>query len=509
MKTAKTLWIGAAIVPVALVVLFVAGASWPNPEATAVRTVGPVAILDTTIVDVERRRTVPHRTILVESGRIVAVGPADLSIPPGALRIDGRGKFVMPALWDMHTHVYAIAPLLDLPLAIAYGVTNVRDMQGCPKPDDPFIACAGQKQRWTGEAIEGRRVAPRVMQTTSFMANGPSILERIPGLPRSFGARTEAEGRELVRHHAAEGIRAIKVYDRLPRAAYLGIVAEAKRLGLDVVGHLPHEVSAIEAAEAGQKSIEHARFLLRESFSGAGASRDAAASGDYRSNWRRILDEHDPKMAAAIFEAMARNGTWYVPTHLTRWVDAYAEDERVRRDPLLKYLHPLLQRQWLEDVDETIAEDPSPQGRKTRREIYEKGLQLTGAAHRAGVKILAGTDYIVSGPDLHRELQQLVAAGLTPSAALESATINPALYFGLQRDYGSVAAGKVADLIILDADPLEDIRNTEKIDTVIFNGNVYDRAAREQIQELVRRRARSWTVGCRILWRFVKNPVSY
>ncbi len=222
-----------------------------------------------------------------------------------------------------------------------------------------------------------------------------------------------------------------------------------------------------------------------------------------------MLDEHDAQMAQAIFAAMRQHGTWYVPTHLTRWADAYADDPSVREDPLLRYLHPLMKWQWLEDLDDTLAEDPSPAARQTYREFHQKGLALTGAAHRAGVRVLAGTDYAVAGAYLHRELEQLVAAGLTPAQALHAATLAPAEYFGLAGQQGSVAVGKTADLLLLGGNPLEDIRHTQRIDAVIFNGNVYERADLDRVSNHVQRQTRSWTVACKILWRFIKNPAAY
>lgn len=489
--------------------LFGLGVLWPLPEAAPVVSRRPIALVGATLVDLERGIPVPGRTVLVADGRIAAVGPdGALNLPSSALRIDARGRFLVPALWDMHAHLYAVSPLLDLPLYIAYGVTHVRDMQGCPSSRDPFIACATEKRRWSREAEAGRRVGPRVVSTTSFMADGPGMLERLSSVPRHFGTATPAEARTFVRRQAARGVDAIKVYDRLPRAAYFPLVEEARRLGLDVVGHRPYEVSAVEAAAAGQKSFEHARLFLHESFAGSESLRVAAAAGAWREDRRRMVDEHDPEMARALFAAMAQHGTWYVPTHLTRWVDAYADHPAVREDTLLRYLHPLLKRQWLEDLDATVAEDPSPEGRTAFRDFHRKGLELTGAAHRAGVKILTGTDFIVAGADVHRELELLVAAGLAPLDALRTATQNPAEYMGMERRYG-LAPGNVADLIVLDADPLHDIRNTRRIHAVLFNGNLYDRAALDGLQAVVRERARSWSVGCKILWRFLKRPVSY
>ena len=492
------------------VALFVAGVLWPLPAAVPVTTRHPIAFVGVSVFDVESGIATPGRTVVVERGRITAVSPAgDVVLPAGTERVVAEGLFLMPALWDMHTHVYAVSPLLDMPLYIAYGVTNVRDMQGCPTPNDPFIACAADKRRWTEEAERGERVGPRILESTSFMANGPGMLDRLSGVPAFFGTATADDAREFVHHHKAQGVDAIKVYDRLPREAYFAIVAEAKQQGLEVVGHRPLGVSAVEAAAAGQKSIEHARLFLQEAYPGSAALRAAAESGRYREDRRRMVDEHDPAMAQEIFAAMVEHDTWYVPTHLTRWVDAYAAEPSVREDTLLRYLHPLMKWQWLEDVDATIAQDSGAAARKAYRDFYTKGLELTGAAHRAGVKILAGTDYIVAGIDLHRELEQLVAAGLSPAEALRTATTHPARYMGLAHEYGTVETGKVADLLLLEANPLDDIRNTRRIRAVVFNGNLYDRAALDGLRATVRARARSWSVGCKILWRFLRNPVSY
>ena len=222
-----------------------------------------------------------------------------------------------------------------------------------------------------------------------------------------------------------------------------------------------------------------------------------------------MLAEHDSMMAREIFGVFSEHGTWYVPTHLTRWSDAYADDARVRDDPLLAYLHPLMRWQWTEDLDATVAAAPSPEARQTYREFYRKGLELTGAAHRAGVPILVGTDYVIAGADVHRELGNLVEAGLTPAEALRAATLDPARYVGRETDFGTVEAGKVADLVLLDADPLADVANTQRIRAVVFSGDVYDRAALDAIQAVVRQRARSWSVGAKILWRFVRSPASY
>ena len=495
MKLLKRALVVLLAIVAAVVLLFAMGVLWPQERLVPPPRTEAFAIVNVNVVDVRAGTILPGRTVVVENGRIRFSGTA-------ARRIDGRGLYLMPALWDMHTHVFAVSPLLDLPLYVAYGVTNVRDMQGCPTPDDPFVACPEDKRRWTAEAVAGQRIGPRIVATTSWMAAGPGMVKRLKNVPPYFDTATPEQARQFVRHFAGK-VEAIKVYDRLPRDSYFALVDEARRLKMDVVGHRPYAVSAVEAA-AHQKSIEHARFILHESYPGRVELRKTG-----REDRARILAEHDPRLAEEIFAAMRQHGTWYVPTHLTRWADAYADDARVRQDPLLRYLHPLMKRQWLEDIDETVAEDPSPAGREMYRRFYAKGLELTGAAHRAGVKVLAGTDYIAAGADLHRELQQLAMAGLAPADVLRAATLHPAEYFGLQSQYGTVEEGKVADLLLLTANPLQDVRNTQRIHAVVFNGTLYDRAALDGISSYVERQARSWSAGCKIVWRFLKNPGGY
>lgn len=489
-------------------VIFAVLVAWPASEASAEKPLAAIAIVNASIVDIRAGRLVRDQSVVVSGDRITAVGPAHLvEVPPGARIINGRGTFVMPALWDMHTHVYAVSPLLDMPLYIAYGVTNVRDLQGCPAQGDPFIACHEDKKRWTAEAVAGVRVGPRIFETSSFMANGPGMADRLGKVPRFFDVANADQARRFVRYFVGRA-DTIKVYDGIPREAYFALVDEASRADMAVVGHKPRAISAVEAAKH-QRSIEHARFLLHESFDGADALRASAGTPAWKEDRRAMVDRHDPVAAARIFKAMRRHGTYYVPTHLTRWSDAYADSPQVREDPALEYLHPLMKMQWLEDVNALIAADPGPQAREAYIDFYEKGLELTGQAHDAGVRIMVGTDYIAPGLDVHRELEQLVKAGLSPQEALAAATIVPAGYARMSDKYGDIVVGKVADLIVLGADPLADIRNTRSIEAVVFNGALYDQQAIAGLKDQVKANARSWSAGAKILWRFILNPANY
>lgn len=502
----RLLALPAAAVAVAIAA-FVLAVAWPEPQL-AVPQASDFAIRGVAIVDVEAGALRSGRTVVVRDGRIVSTA-ADgaVTLPPGLAVIDGGGLFAMPGLWDMHAHLYAVAPLLDLPLHVAHGVLNVRDMMGCPVEGDPFIACARDKRRWSAEAVAGLRVAPRLVETSSFMANGPGMAERIDGVPDYFDVADPAQARAFVRHFAG-AVDTIKVYDRIPREAYLALSAEARRRGLPLVGHRPHAVDAVEAARH-QRSLEHARFLIHESFDGAPALRALAGTPAWREDRRAMVDRHDPVRAGAILDAMREAGTYYVPTHLTRWADAWAGHAEVREDPHLRYVHPLLQWQWREDLDATLAEDPGAEARRAYRDFHALGLSLTRRAHEAGVEVMVGTDYLVPGVDVHRELAMFVEAGLTPAQALRAATVVPARYAGRSDAYGTVADGKVADLVLLEADPLQDIRNTRRIRAVVFGGALYDREMLDRIDAHVARNARSWRIGAKIVWRFLRQPAAY
>ena len=494
---------------IAFVLLMAATAvMWPLSSLVPEKPRGPVAITGVTIVDVRQGRLIPNQTVVTDGPYITAVGNEHaVVVPASATRLDGRGRFLMPALWDMHAHVYAVSPMTDLSLYIAYGVTNVRDLQGCPARDDPFIACYEDKQRWSREADAGTRIAPRIVEASSFMANGPGMVARLKVVPDYFDTATPEQARQFVRHFVGRA-DSIKVYDNIPREAYFALVDEARRHGLPVVGHKPRSVSAAEAAMR-QRSLEHARFLLQDSFDGAEELRAKAGTPGWTENRRAMVDRHDPAKAQEIFRTMRDHGAFYVPTHLTRWSDAYADQAVVRDDPALRYLHPLMKMQWQEDLDELLHRAPTPADRQGYVDFYRKGLELTRQAQASGVKIMVGTDYIVAGLDVHRELEQLVLAGLTPQQALQAAITTPADYAHAAVRFGDVAPGKIADLMLLTRNPLVDIRNTQAIEAVLFNGNVYGAASIERIKRHVRANAGSWTIGAKMIWRFIRNPANY
>jgi hypothetical protein len=273
---------------------------------------------------------------------------------------------------------------------------------------------------------------------------------------------------------------------------------------------VPFGVSIIEAAQAGQRSMDHAYRIVWDCYPGAAtllqrAARDirirgAAGGAGYVTTAERyeMIREHSAAQCDAVFRAMVQHKMWYVPTHVTRRFEAMAGDSSFMNDPRLKYTPKTRLREWLEDANEIVAIDPSPAGRKAFRDFYTLGLSLTKRAHEAGVRILAGSDlpdsYVFPGFGLLDELEELAIAGLPPADILKAATINPAEFTGQRDSHGSIEAGKLADIVLLLGDPLQDIRHTRRIAGVVLNGRFLDRAALDGLlkaAELAVRRADS------------------
>ena len=448
-----------------------------------------LALVGATVVDARSGALLPDRTVLVAGNRILAVGPrGSVRVPAGARVVDAAGKYLIPGLWDMHAHLTLnpAADRIDVPLLVAHGVTGVREMvSDCPEwswvRQRSGADCLERLRGWQRAVEAGEMVGPRILALGGWPVNGPNGLSA--AAPAYFRAETAEQGRELARYNAARGVDFVKVYSGISREGFLAFVGEARRLGLGVAGHEPIALSAIDASEAGQKSFEHARVFLFNCFPGAEEFRRATADlGGVNTHWRRrMVDEYDPALCTGVFRAFARNGSAYVPTHLTRKFDAFADDSAYRHDPRSKYIPGDQWEAWNGDAEGMIESDSSRAGRRAMMDFYTKGLEITAAAYRAGVTVMVGTDsgdsYVFPGSAVHDEMGELVKAGLTPAEALRAATWTGAEFLGRTADSGSVAPGRLADLVLLDANPLADIANTRRIAGVALNGRWLDRPA--------------------------------
>jgi imidazolonepropionase-like amidohydrolase len=459
-------------------------ASEAPAEAPAPRSDPPLVIAGVDIVDVRNGALLEERTVVVADGRIRSVVPASEAGPPpdGANVVDGTGRVLIPGLWDMHAHLrHPIAPTGIMPQLIAHGVTGVREMaSGCDGPPDQHpedAICLAEMLEWRTAIEGGELLGPRLLSLSSFPLNPPWDFEA-----------TEEMAGELVGMLDEQGADLLKVYFRMSPETFRLIADEAERRDLRVAGHLPMRMTSAEASAAGLRSIEHARDLLFDCFPGSAAFRRESRSQNPPTDaMRAMVEEHDPAICDATFATLIENDTWYVPTHVTRRMDAYADDPEFRNDPRRKYIPAEAWDEWQEDADNMVALDSTPEGRHVMRSFYEKGLEITGRAHDAGVGVLLGTDagdtYVFFGSGAHDELAELVKAGLTPAEALAAATVRPAEFLGREDEFGTVEAGRHADLVLLGANPLDDIAHTREIEAVVYRGRLYDRAELDRMLE--------------------------
>jgi imidazolonepropionase-like amidohydrolase len=446
--------------------------SEPVPPAALVLT-------NATVIDATGSPPQPNRTVVIRGNRITALGRTGrVAVPKGAQVVDAAGKFVIPGLWDMHVHFAEVER--SLPLFVANGVLGVRNMGG--KAEDQF--------RWRDAVKTGMLLGPRIVACGPIL-DGPQPTAADHYL--SIG--TPAEGRKAVADLARGGADCIKVYDGLPRDAYFAIADEAKKRAIPFVGHVPVSIAMSEASDAGQKSVEHLGSVWESSSSIEAEVRSHVdppiTDGNFSEYPRRIaargerlLDTHDARKAALLFAKLARNGTWQVPTLLFKRVHTHIDDVSRGDDPSAKYV-PASDREWWSPTKNFLFRYRTPAYITHRKRLFPKELEIVGAMHRAGVPIMAGTDtnsaYNVPGFSLHRELALLVEAGLTPMEALQAATRNPAKFLGRSKDLGTVERGKLADLVLLDANPLENIANTERIYAVVVNGRYLPKATLEEM----------------------------
>ena len=504
----------ASVALVAFLVLLAGGLlAWPLPEPPRHGVAGNFLIRNVAVIDVGTGTIRHGQDVVLRDGKIASVGPTLASRPTDSLiEVDGTGKYLMPGLWDMHTHSLKISPQYTHPLSVANGVTGVRDMSGCMSEPDSFLACIDDRKRWNEALKERSGLSPRYILQSSFKINdGKEVPD---GFPQFFKARNADEARQLVAFYRQAGADFLKTYSRLSPAAYRALADEARRQGLMLAGHRPIRVSLEDVLAAGQRSIEHPRIFLEECHAGAAEFRalpDPLAAYNAEFRWR-LIDGQDRDRCAVLMDSMADSNTWWVPTLQVLRMEARAGDPAFRADSRLRYVPYLFKKFfWTPDADRAAAQPADASGREPYAALYRMALGHVGQAHAAGVKILAGTDagdtYVFPGFGIHDELAELVSAGLSPAAALRSATLDAAIFAGMEDDFGSISVGKAGDVMLLDANPLEDVRHTKQIAGVFFNGQYFDRDALDELLRFAEQQAGSVRTNLHLLWDFLSSPL--
>jgi imidazolonepropionase-like amidohydrolase len=435
-----------------------------------------LTITHATVVDVSNGQLHPESTVVIERNRIVSVvvhGPT----PPAGKVIDAHGRFLIPGLWDMHTHVFfdhtaADGKDLILPLFVAFGITGVRDMGSAL---DPVLEARG--------AIAAHQLLGPRMVVSGPMLDGPTSSYKA-----AIAITTPASGRQAVDMLHNRGVDFIKVQSGVPRHAYFAIAEETHRDHIEFEGHVPDAIRASEAIAAGQRTFEH----LIGIFEASSPDENIYLTGSYGDKQgtktvAKLLSAYDPAREQRIVDLISKHHIWQCPTLFWERGQWLVDNIDFRKDPDLIYAAHTWQTTLWPSMQKSIGAslDTDPLAIRERFVLHELGI-----VHRlqsAGVPFLAGTDTpagvdVIPGISLHRELERFVAAGFTPLQALQTATLNPAIFFHRRADFGSVEPRKLADLILLDRNPLEDIRNTRTISAVILDGRYLPQEQLEQLR---------------------------
>jgi hypothetical protein len=434
-------------------------------------TADTIALAGVNVIDVESGDVRRNQTIVVSagSGRIVEIVPGRATKPQHSRIIDGAGKFVIPGLWDMHVHAFNDGRYdYVLPLLLANGITGVRDMGTNLTLEDV--------QQVIQDVVDGRRPGPRFGAWTGSLIDGDKSTLRFA---RAVG--TGDDVRELVRSYKQRGATFIKPYDLLSPEVYRALAEETKAQGLPFAGHVPFSMTSAQVSDLGQRSIEHTFDLLVSVARNEQTLRATQKAGNPNAMRSReelaAIDNYDEGKAASLFARFVRNRTWQCPTIINLQATTVGALSQLTNSGRLKYIPASVRQDWDTTFIKGFAALGSIEERKKR---FEHRVKITGAMHRAGVRLLAGTDahgpFNVPGFSLHDELELFVRAGLTPLQALQAATLSPARFLERQQDLGTIAPGKVADLVLLDANPLENITHTQRIAAVIAAGRYMDRA---------------------------------
>ncbi len=441
-----------------------------------------LVIENVSIIEPGMGRVQEHRSVVIEGDKFADIfdwrSREKHSIPEGAKRIDGTGKFLIPGLWDMHVHWYDSR---SLGLFTANGVTGIRIMFGSPL-----------QQAWRERTSSGNLIGPQIVLASPIVDGAKPIW------PGSIALADPKDAAATVARLKSEKWDFIKTYSLLTHDAYVALAKEAKKQGMEFEGHVPYAVSLREAAKLGHRSNEHLGGFLLEINSKEAELRAKLATAMESANPMQEVERVFGGGSAALNEPidqvklkklardLAKSGMWECPTLVVLRSISFLDQESFRKDERLKYMPDFIRNMW-NPANDFRFKNRSARDWEIQRDLYRLKLQLVKPLMDAGNRFLAGTDclnpYCFPGFSLHDELALMVEAGLTPTQALATATINPARFLHQERQWGTIAKGKRADAVLLEKNPLIDIHNTTSIVATIQDGRLF---SREELDAILR-----------------------
>jgi len=371
----------------------------------------------------------------------------------------------------------------------------------------------GSKERlqWNKDLENNRRVTPRYVLQSSYQMDGENAISEES--PSFFKLQKPSQVDSLLQFYKNENVDFIKVYQQLPKNTYVELAKKAPKYGMHLAGHKPMFLSLEEAINSGQRSFEHGRIFMYECFPGADSLKNPTNWKQYFSKSKlEIVQQFDTVQAKELMRLMNQKGAYWTPTLQTLKFEANAHKGSFTNNENLKYVTKVRKRLWWKyDTDHNKERNLESEGFSISEQFFEASKQQVAMAHKLGVPIMAGTDvtdsYVFAGFSIHDELYELTTSGLSNLEALQSATIVPATFSNLVKDYGTIAIDKKADLVLLNKNPLDDIKSTKEINGVLLNGVYYDEDKLIELKKFTEKAASSFHMNVKALISLVNSPL--